>query len=245
MAPMAPASPVLRLCLTRPHQPWIWWIWWIRCLFGSRMFYNFVTQSYVSGPVKMMSFQTVLGMGESGHLADYFTQILHFISSSGSMFVVCVGLFLAVFQRFTLVWFRLKASHSTANAPWTTLNLNKLTKKIYRTTWTFANANAKPCIFFGRDGNIPLSKVTHWYRLWISLSSSFLTFWEKRNVVDRDLLVFLFLLFLSRLWLWMLGFLMHSIFIWRITSSLTTHILRFISSAAVFHCSTLVCFRIY
>ena len=187
------ASPV-------PHQPWIWWIWWIRRLFGSRMFYNFVTQSYISGPVKMMSlfklYWAWIFSRESGHLADYFTQILHFVSSSASMFVVCVGLFLAVFQRFTLVWFRLKASRSTTNAPWTTLlNLNKLTKKKYRTTWTFANANAIPCIFFGRDGNIPLSKVTHWYRLWIFLSSSFPTFGRKKCCWPWLTSVFIFIIF--------------------------------------------------
>ena len=75
-------------------------------------------------PVKMIFFLTVLGMIFSGDLAYYFNHS-HTITFHKLFrlyfFRACVGLFfIAVFHRFTLVCFRLKASRSTANAPWTT-----------------------------------------------------------------------------------------------------------------------------
>ena len=97
------------------------------------MFYDLVTLSYVLGRQDQKDdvFSNCSGHGYSlvNWRITLTTHILHFISSSTSTFGACVGLFfLAVFHRFALVCFRLKASRSPANALWSTLNLNKLNK---------------------------------------------------------------------------------------------------------------------
>ena len=126
------------------------------------------------------------------------------------------------FHRFTLVRFRLKASRSTANAPWTT-------KKIYRTTRTLrrqCQCDTQHFLWWKRDVTMGLSerfssnhRLRTWYRLWMFLS--FLTLGEKRKRLMTMTSAWLFIIILFRLWLWMLGFLMQPFFIWRIT--LTTH----------------------
>ena len=129
---------------------------------------------------------------------------LHFIRSSASMFGACFGLFLAVFHWFTLVCFRLKASHSKANK----IRGHPKFETAHKKKYSEQQLEPSPLpMRFSWEGDI--TTMGRWegftsiigYALMLAVSISFVPhFGGKKLLLTVNHWFFFF-------WLWILGFL--------------------------------------